>query len=91
MVMWMQKQYASDVAQRLSDAGLFSEVDNGADTLPKKIRNGEIAQYNFILGTSHLFLHYRIAIYRVIVSYFRDVTRNSAIVSADSRRSRRVG
>jgi threonyl-tRNA synthetase len=25
-------------------------VDNGADTLQKKVRNGEIAQYNFILG-----------------------------------------
>jgi len=24
-------------------------VDNGSDTLPKKVRNGEIAQYNFIL------------------------------------------
>jgi threonyl-tRNA synthetase len=37
----------------LSESGLFADVDNGADTLPKKIRNGEIAQYNFILGTSH--------------------------------------
>jgi len=37
----------------LSEIGLFADVDNGADTLPKKIRNGEIAQYNFILGTSH--------------------------------------
>ena len=25
-------------------------MDNGENTLPKKIRNGEIAQYNFILG-----------------------------------------
>jgi threonyl-tRNA synthetase len=30
--------------------GLFADVDNGENTLPKKIRNGEIAQYNFILG-----------------------------------------
>ena len=37
----------------MSESGLFADVDNGADTLPKKIRNGEIAQYNFILGTSH--------------------------------------
>ncbi|KAG8958477.1 threonyl-tRNA synthetase [Tulasnella sp. 419] len=43
------KDYASEVAQKLLDAGLFVDVDNGADTLPKKIRNGEIAQYNFIL------------------------------------------
>ena len=37
----------------MSESGLFADVDNGADTLPKKIRNGEIAQYNFILGTSY--------------------------------------
>jgi len=30
--------------------GLFADADNGENTLPKKIRNGEIAQYNFILG-----------------------------------------
>lgn len=34
----------------MQDAGLFVDVDNGENTLPKKIRNGEIAQYNFILG-----------------------------------------
>lgn len=39
---------------KLSEKGLFADVDNGADTLPKKIRNGEIAQYNFILGASVL-------------------------------------
>lgn len=43
------KDYASEVAQKLQDAGLFVDVDNGENTLPKKIRNGEIAQYNFIL------------------------------------------
>lgn len=31
--------------------GLWADVDNGENTLPKKIRNGEIAQYNFIFGT----------------------------------------
>ena len=30
--------------------GLFADVDNSPETLNKKIRNGEIAQYNFILG-----------------------------------------
>lgn len=43
------KEYAAEVAQKLSDLGLFADVDNGDNTLPKKIRNGEIAQYNFIL------------------------------------------
>lgn len=45
-----QKEYAAEVAAKLSDLGLFADVDNGENTLPKKIRNGEIAQYNFILG-----------------------------------------
>lgn len=38
------------MAKQLSDLGIFTDVDNGENTLPKKIRNGEIAQYNFILG-----------------------------------------
>lgn len=48
----IQKDYASEVCERLKSNGLFADVDNGADTLPKKVRNGEIAQYNFILGMS---------------------------------------
>ncbi|EPQ51912.1 threonyl-tRNA synthetase [Gloeophyllum trabeum ATCC 11539] len=43
------KEYASQVARHLSSLGIFADVDNGENTLPKKIRNGEIAQYNFIL------------------------------------------
>ncbi|KIK95681.1 hypothetical protein PAXRUDRAFT_140136 [Paxillus rubicundulus Ve08.2h10] len=43
------KDYAQEIANNLSALGLFADVDNGADTLPKKIRNGEIAQYNFLL------------------------------------------
>ncbi|KAJ7337348.1 hypothetical protein DFH08DRAFT_876556 [Mycena albidolilacea] len=43
------KDYALQVSERLKALGLFVDVDNGADTLPKKVRNGEIAQYNFIL------------------------------------------
>jgi len=43
------KEYASQVCERLKSLGLFADLDNGADTLPKKVRNGEIAQYNFIL------------------------------------------
>jgi threonyl-tRNA synthetase len=50
----LQKEYATEIATKLSESGLFADVDNGADTLSKKIRNGEIAQYNFILGTSYL-------------------------------------
>jgi len=43
------KAYAEEVASHLSELGLYVDVDNSAETLPKKIRNGEISQYNFIL------------------------------------------
>ncbi|KAF8884216.1 tars protein [Gymnopilus junonius] len=43
------KDYATEVTDKLSSLGLYADVDNGDNTLPKKIRNGEIAQYNFIL------------------------------------------
>ncbi|TCD62131.1 threonyl-tRNA synthetase [Steccherinum ochraceum] len=43
------KEYAQKIVDTLSGLGLFADVDNGDNTLPKKIRNGEIAQYNFIL------------------------------------------
>ena len=45
----MQKDYALDVQQKISAAGFWADVDNGENTLQKKIRNGELAQYNFIL------------------------------------------
>lgn len=41
--------YATEVGQLLTDAGLHVDVDNGENTLQKKIRNAEIAQYNFML------------------------------------------
>lgn len=41
--------YATEVQQKLHDAGMFVDVDLTGDTLSKKIRNGEIAQYNFIV------------------------------------------
>ncbi len=47
---FLQKDYASQIVDRLSALGLYADVDNSDNTLPKKIRNGEIAQYNFILG-----------------------------------------
>ena len=41
------------MADKLTGLGLYADVDNSPETLNKKIRNGEIAQYNFILGESH--------------------------------------
>lgn len=43
------KDYATEVGSQLSGLGLFVDVDNGTETLQKKIRNAELAQYNFIL------------------------------------------
>ncbi|RXW16925.1 hypothetical protein EST38_g8929 [Candolleomyces aberdarensis] len=43
------KAYAAEITDRLTSLGLHADVDNGENTLSKKIRNGEIAQYNFIL------------------------------------------
>ncbi|MBW0507961.1 hypothetical protein O181_047676 [Austropuccinia psidii MF-1] len=50
------KAYAQEVAQKLRDAGLYADADMTDATLPKKIRNGEISSYNFILvvGTEEL-------------------------------------
>lgn len=44
------KEYAKEVAQKLWDAGLYADADLSDSTLPKKVRNGEIAQYNYIFG-----------------------------------------
>ncbi|KAI0088225.1 threonyl-tRNA synthetase [Irpex rosettiformis] len=43
------QQYAAEVAEKLTKLELWADVDNSPETLNKKIRNGEIAQYNFIL------------------------------------------
>ncbi|EGG04898.1 uncharacterized protein MELLADRAFT_37217, partial [Melampsora larici-populina 98AG31] len=43
------KAYAQEVAQKLWDAGLYADADMTDATLPKKIRNGEVSSYNFII------------------------------------------
>ncbi|KAF9586255.1 threonyl-tRNA synthetase [Lunasporangiospora selenospora] len=40
--------YAGKVQQRLFDAGFYADIDHSDATLNKKIRNAELAQYNFI-------------------------------------------
>ncbi|TYJ55343.1 threonine-tRNA ligase [Cryptococcus floricola] len=42
-------EYAQKVAKTFGDAGLFAEVDMTDNTLNKKIRNGQTAQWNFII------------------------------------------
>jgi len=41
--------YACEVQQQLHDAGFYVDVDDSNRTLNKKIREGEVQQYNFIL------------------------------------------
>ncbi|KAJ2780927.1 threonyl-tRNA synthetase [Coemansia javaensis] len=41
-------EYAESVRKQLHDAGFYVDVDLGAETLNKKIRRAELAQYNFI-------------------------------------------
>lgn len=40
--------YAKKVHEKLWGAGLYSEVDLSGNTLQKKIRNGQVMQFNFI-------------------------------------------
>lgn len=48
------KDYAKEVAAKLWDAGLYADADLSDSTLPKKVRNAELAQYNFIFGAHSL-------------------------------------
>jgi len=41
--------YVESVRQKLHDAGFFADADLSDNTLPKKVRNAQVAQYNFIL------------------------------------------
>ncbi|KAJ1018138.1 hypothetical protein NDA16_005004 [Ustilago loliicola] len=45
--------YAKQVQQRLWNEGFYADVDLTDNTLPKKVRNGEIAQYNFVFVVGH--------------------------------------
>lgn len=49
-------EYAQRVRDAIYDAGFYADVDTGAATLDKKIRNAETARYNIILvvGTEEM-------------------------------------
>jgi threonyl-tRNA synthetase len=40
--------YAKSVADRLYKAGFFADVEDSSKTMNKKVREGQLAQYNFI-------------------------------------------
>jgi len=46
----LQKEYATQIAEQLQAQGIFVDVDNGDNTLQKKVRNAEVARYNFIMS-----------------------------------------
>lgn len=51
-VMPQFNDYANEVKRKLWDADVMVECDlDSNDTLNKKIRNAQLAQFNFILGT----------------------------------------
>ncbi|WFD24763.1 threonine--tRNA ligase [Malassezia equina] len=45
--------YAQEVTGLLWDNGFFADADLSDNTLNKKIRNGELAQYNFVFVVGH--------------------------------------
>lgn len=46
--------YATEVRNMLHDKGLYADADLSSNTFQKKIRTGQLEQYNFIFGTSRL-------------------------------------
>lgn len=42
--------YAAEVRKLFWDAGLFADSDLSDNTMNKKIRNAQVAQWNFIMG-----------------------------------------
>ncbi len=42
--------YAEEVRQLFWDHNMYADVDTSGNTMPKKIRTGQLQQYNFIFG-----------------------------------------
>lgn len=42
--------YAQEVKEILKKQKIFVDIDTTGNTLPKKIRSAQLAQYNFIFG-----------------------------------------
>ena len=43
-------EYAKEIQNLFQEKGLFADADLGANTFQKKIRTGQLEQYNFIFG-----------------------------------------
>ena len=48
--------YAEEVRSKLHDAGFYADVDTSGNTIKKKVRNAQVAQYNFqlVIGRNEL-------------------------------------
>lgn len=52
--------YAHEVQKQIFEAGIMCEVDTDpGDTMNKKVRNAQLAQFNFILGKYNFENHSR--------------------------------
>ena len=49
-VMTSADSYVKEVSKVLKEKGFYVDSDLGANTMNKKIRNGQVLQYNFIFG-----------------------------------------
>lgn len=54
-VMPAVNEYAQEVQKLFADAGLYADADLSSNTFQKKIRTGQLEQYNFIFGTGFFF------------------------------------
>lgn len=45
-------EYAEEVQKIFKDAGFWVDVDLSGETLQKKVRRAQLAQYNFVFSTS---------------------------------------
>lgn len=50
--------YAEEVRKIFKSKMMYVEVDTSGETLPKKIRRAQLAQYNFVFGTFYLSFSY---------------------------------
>lgn len=63
-------EYAISLKDKLHAAGYCAEVDiDAGNTLNKKVRNAQLAQFNFILGKSLVTLHPLLSPHHPVTSY----------------------
>ena len=46
-----QEHYAASVVDQFKNQGILADMDASSNTLNKRIRSGQLLQYNYILGS----------------------------------------